>query len=132
MKDKTTLVAAMTLANRILGFVNAPALMQKVVAKLQGASVDVAEYARKRELLCDGLKEAGYRFTKPPGAFYLFAETPVKDDVAFVRALQEELILAVHGSGFGGPGHFRISYCVDDDTIVGAMPGFRKTMEKFK
>ena len=132
MKDRGTLIAAMTLANRILGFVNAPALMQKVVAKLQGASVDVAEYARKRELLCDGLKEAGYRFTKPPGAFYLFPETPVKDDVAFVRALQEELILAVPGSGFGGPGHFRISYCVDDDTIVGAMPGFRKTMEKFK
>ena len=132
MKDKQVLVAAMTLANRILGFVNAPALMQKVVAKLQGASVDVAEYARKRDLLCDGLKEAGYRFTKPPGAFYLFPETPVKDDVAFVRALQEELILVVPGSGFGGPGHFRISYCVDDDTIVGAVPGFRKTMEKFK
>lgn len=129
---KQDLVAAMTMANRILGFVNAPALMQRVVAKLQGISVDVSEYARKRELLCDGLKAYGYKFIKPPGAFYLFPESPIPDDVAFVRALQEELILTVPGSGFGGPGHFRISYCVDDNTITKAMPGFKKVMEKFQ
>jgi aspartate aminotransferase len=129
---KKELVAGMTLANRILGFVNAPALMQRVIAQLQGFSVDITEYARKRDLLCEGLKACGYRFTKPPGAFYLFPETPIPDDVAFVRALQEELILTVPGIGFGGPGHFRISYCVDDKTITRAMPGFKKVMDKFQ
>jgi aspartate aminotransferase len=128
---KNELEAGMTLANRILGFVNAPALMQRVIAQLQGLSVDITEYARKRDLLCDGLKACGYRFTKPPGAFYLFPETPIPDDVTFVRELQKELILTVPGIGFGGPGHFRISYCVDDQTITGAMPGFKKVMDKF-
>jgi aspartate aminotransferase len=128
---KKELVAGMTLANRILGFVNAPALMQRVVAQLQGLSVDITEYARKRDLLCDGLKACGYRFIKPPGAFYLFPETPIPDDVTFVRELQKELILTVPGIGFGGPGHFRISYCVDDQTITRALPGFKKVMDKF-
>lgn len=129
---KKDLASGMTLANRILGFVNAPALMQRVVAQLQGYSVDINEYARKRDLLCDGLKACGYRFTKPPGAFYLFPETPIPDDVTFVRALQEELILTVPGIGFGGAGHFRISYCVDDQTIIRSMPGFKKVMDKFR
>ncbi len=129
---KEALLAGMTLANRILGFVNAPALMQRVVAEMQGQSVDIGEYARKRRLLCDGLAEAGYRFERPAGAFYLFARTPIADDVAFVRQLQEELILVVPGSGFGGPGHFRIAYCVDDAVITGAMPGFRRVMETYR
>ncbi len=131
-KYKADLVAGMTLCNRILGFVNAPALMQRVVAKLQGASVDVAQYKRKRDILCDGLRDCGYKFVTPPGAFYLFPETPVEDDVKFVRALQEERILTVPGSGFGGPGHFRISYCVADETIKRALPGFKKVMATFK
>jgi aspartate aminotransferase len=125
---KSDLLGGMALANRILGFVNAPALMQRVVAEVQGASVDVSAYKRKRDLLCDGLGQAGYEFVRPPGAFYLFPRSPLADDVAFVRALQQELILAVPGSGFGGPGHFRLSYCVDDATIVGALPGFKKVM----
>jgi len=129
---KPELLAGMTLTNRILGFVNAPALMQRVVAQLQGITVDVDEYARKRKLLCEGLADCGYDFEWPPGAFYLFPKTPIPDDVEFVRALQNELILVVPGSGFGGPGHFRISYCVDDATIVNAMPGFRKVMEQYK
>lgn len=128
---KNALLGGMALANRILGFVNAPALMQRVVASLQGESVDISEYARKRELLCNGLAEYGYKFVKPPGAFYLFPETPIEDDVRFVRALQEELILVVPGSGFMGPGHFRIAFCVDDETIVNAMPGFKRVMNKF-
>ena len=129
---KSDIIAAMALTNRILGFVNAPALMQRVVSQLQGVSVDIGEYARKRDLLCDGLAECGYRFTRPAGAFYLFPETPDADDVAFVRALQEELILVVPGSGFEGPGHFRIAFCVDDDTIVRAMPGFRRALERYR
>ncbi len=123
--------AGLTLANRILGFVNAPALMQRVISCLQGASVDMTQYKRKRDLLCDGLADAGYNFVKPAGAFYLFPRTPVADDVAFVRALQEELILTVPGSGFGGPGYFRIAFCVDDATIINALPGFARVMAKF-
>ena len=129
---KATLLGGMALSNRILGFVNAPALMQRVVARLQGKSVDISEYARKRKLLCEGLEEAGYEFIKPPGAFYLFPKSPVPDDVEFVRALQEELILAVPGSGFMGPGYFRLAFCVEDDTIVNALPAFKRVMEKFK
>jgi aspartate aminotransferase len=126
------LIEGMALANRILGFVNAPALMQRVVASCQGSSVDISAYARKRDLLCDGLGECGYDFVKPPGAFYLFPKTPVSDDVAFVKELQKEMILVVPGSGFGGPGHFRIAYCVDDHTIINAMPGFERVMKKFQ
>ena len=129
---KKDLIAGMALANRILGFVNAPALMQRFVASIQGASVDISAYARKRELLCKGLADYGYDFLRPPGAFYLFPRTPVPDDVEFVRALQEELILTVPGSGFGGPGHFRIAFCVADETIINAMPGFKRVMEKFR
>jgi len=130
--EKTTLIGAMALANRILGFVNAPALMQRVVARLQGVQVDISAYARKRDLLCNGLAECGYDFVQPPGAFYLFPRSPIPDDVAFVRELQKELVLVVPGSGFGGPGHFRIAFCVEDETIAGAMPGFKRVMEKYK
>jgi aspartate aminotransferase len=127
-----TVMGGMALANRILGFVNAPALMQKIIACLQGSSVDVALYQHKRDLLCQGLAEAGYDFTTPPGTFYLFPRTPIPDDVKFVQALQEELILVVPGSGFNGPGHFRIAFCVDDDTIVKALPGFKRVMARFR
>ena len=122
----------MALANRILGFVNAPALMQKIIACLQGTSVDIGLYQRKRDLLCEGLREAGYEFVTPPGTFYLFPRTPIADDVKFVQALQEELILVVPGSGFNGPGHFRIAFCVDDNTIVNALPGFKRVMARFR
>lgn len=128
---KEDLLNGMALSNRILGFVNAPALMQRVVASLQGESVDIAAYSRKRDLLCDGLGDFGYDFIKPAGAFYLFPRAPV-DDIEFVQALQEERILAVPGSGFGGPGYFRIAFCVDDDTIINAMPGFKRVIERFK
>ncbi|PIE67374.1 MAG: aspartate aminotransferase [Deltaproteobacteria bacterium] len=129
---KQELLDGMALANRILGFVNAPALMQRVVACMQGMSVDIGEYRRKRDLLCDGLAEAGYDFTIPPGAFYLFPRTPTKDDVTFVKDLQKELILVTPGCGFAGPGHFRIAFCVDDETIVNALPGFKKAMQKYR
>ena len=129
---KTELLSGLALANRILGFVNAPALMQRVVASLQGLSVDISAYARRRTLLCDGLAQCGYNFVKPAGAFYLFPQTPIADDVEFVRALQDELILVVPGSGFGGPGHFRIAFCVNEDTIVNALPGFKRVMDKYR
>ncbi len=131
-EERETILSGMGLANRILGFVNAPALMQRVVACMQGMSVDISEYARKRELLCDGLSDCGYAFTKPPGAFYLFPQSPDPDDIKFVNDLQDELVLVVPGTGFGGPGHFRIAFCVEDDVIINAMPGFRRAMEKYK
>jgi len=128
---KKDLLAGMALANRILGYVNAPALMQRTIQSLQGVSVDATIYQKKRDLLCDGLSECGYEFVKPKGAFYLFPKTVVPDDVAFVRALQEELILTVPGSGFGAPGYFRIAFCVDDDTIIRALPGFKRVFKRF-
>jgi aspartate aminotransferase len=128
---KEDLLAGMALANRILGYVNAPALMQRVIQSLQGVSVDAGIYEKKRDLLCDGLSECGYEFVRPKGAFYLFPKTPVADDVAFVQALQEELILTVPGKGFGSPGFFRIAFCVDDDTIRRAMPGFDRIFKRF-
>ena len=130
--DLAEVIGGMVLCNRILGFVNAPALMQRVIAGVQGMRVDVSEYKRKRDLLCDGLAACGYDFQKPEGAFYLFPKTPVPDDVEFVRALQQRKILTVPGSGFGGPGHFRIAYCVDEQTIINAMDGFSETIKEFK
>ncbi len=127
---KASLMAGMTLANRILGFVNAPALMQRVVARLQGVKTDITPYAENRKILSNGLEEAGYEFIKPAGAFYLFPKSPIPDDVEFVRILQEELILGVPGAGFGRPGHFRLSYCVDADTVKNAIPGFKRAIEK--
>lgn len=130
LTDLRRVMEGFILSNRILGFVNAPALMQRVVARLQGAIVDVGEYKRKRDLLCRGLSAMGYEFEEPKGAFYLFPKSPTGDDVEFVLRLQEKNILTVPGSGFGGPGHFRISYCVDDATIVKAMPGFEQALKE--
>lgn len=130
IEDGPALVEALTLANRILGFVNAPAIMQRLVVELQGICVDVSIYKRKRDRLVDALTSFGYDLTVPGGAFYLFPKSPIADDVQFVRILQEENILVVPGTGFGGPGHFRIAYCVDDRTIGGALPGFEKAIRR--
>jgi aspartate aminotransferase len=124
-------VDGLTFCNRILGFVNAPALMQRILPHLQGVAVNVLEYQRKRDLLCAGLAKAGYSFTKPEGAFYLFLKSPIPDDVLFVQALLQENILAVPGTGFGTPGFFRLAYCVEDRTIEGAMEGFGRAIRKY-
>jgi len=132
MADKNIIMDGLILCNRILGYVNAPALMQRLIPFLLEDSVDVEIYRHKRDILCRGLKEAGYRFHMPDGTFYLFPETPIPDDVEFVKSLQEENILTVPGAGFGGPGHFRIAYCVEDETIEKALPGFAKEMKKYQ
>jgi aspartate aminotransferase len=124
------LLGGLTLTTRILGFVNAPALMQRAVGRLQGVSVDVDRYRRNRDRLFEALVEAGYRCHKPEGAFYLFPRSPIPDDVAFVRELQKENILAVPGSGFGGPGHFRLAYCCSPETVERSLPGFRRAIER--
>jgi len=131
MSEKQSVLAGMVLCNRVLGYVNAPAIMQRAIAHLLNDSVDISIYQRKRDLLCEGLAGVGYDISKPEGAFYLFPRTPVEDDVAFVAALQEENILTVPGTGFGGPGHFRIAYCVSDDVIERSIPGFEKVIQRY-
>ncbi len=130
--DKAALLDAMTLANRILGFVNAPALMQRVVAELQDASVDNSIYEARRETFCKILTDAGYDFIPPKGAFYVFPKAPIEDDVKFCAILQEEKILAVPGRGFGAPGYFRLAFCVSDSVIAGSAEAFKNAMEKAK
>ena len=127
--DRAELVDGLTFCNRILGFVNAPALMQHVVRALQGISVDVGDYQRKRDYLYGQLTEMGYSVFKPQGAFYMFPRSPIEDDVAFVEKLQKWNVLAVPGRGFGSPGYFRISYCVEDAVLEGAMEGFAGARE---
>ena len=128
-EDAGLVTSAAAVVNTML-CVNAPSLLQHAVARLQGITVDVAIYRRRRDMLCQGLSEIGYEFHVPEGAFYLFPKSPISDDVQFTRILKEELILAVPGAGFAGPGYFRLSYAVPDSTITGSMAGFKKALEK--
>ena len=123
------LVDGLVFCNRTLGFVNAPALMQHIVRHLQDVAIDAGEYQAKRDFLYEGLTGIGYTLTKPQGAFYMFPKSPIEDDVEFTAALQEHNVLVVPGRGFGLPGYFRISYCVDDRTLKGSMAGFKKAFE---
>ncbi len=116
---------------RVLGFVNAPALMQHLLPQLLDTSVDVADYLRKRDFFCDSLTAMGYEMVKPEGAFYIFPKSPIEDEVAFVRELQSHNVLVVPGRGFGAPGYFRIAYCVDDRVIEGSLAGFRAAAKKY-
>ncbi|MDK9718401.1 MAG: pyridoxal phosphate-dependent aminotransferase [Trichlorobacter sp.] len=112
--------------NRTLGFVNAPALMQRLVAGLQDASVDSGAYQAKRDLFYTSLTGLGFSMVKPDGAFYLFPKSPLADDVEFVKLAQKHHILLVPGSGFGAPGYFRIAYCVDTAMIERSLPAWEK------
>ena len=127
MPGKELVLGALTLANRILGFVNAPALMQRAVAQLQDVSADNSIYARRLEVFCKVLDAAGITYVRPKGAFYLFPQVPI-DDVEFCRLLQEQKILAVPGRGFGMPGYIRLAFCVDEKVIAGSVEGFKKAM----
>ncbi len=129
--DLKDLISGMSFTTRTLGFVNAPALMQRVIVKLQGVTIEMNQYERKRNFFCDNLAAMGYQLVKPQGAFYIFPKTPSADDVAFVKALQAKNILTVPGRGFGTPGHFRIAYCVEDRTIERSMDGFRAVAKEF-
>jgi aspartate aminotransferase len=131
-EDLDEMIAAIIFANRTLGFVNAPALMQRLVAPLQRNSVNVREYEEKRDLFYNSLTSFGYEVVKPQGAFYLFPKAPIEDDVTFVKELQSKKILTVPGRGFGKPGYFRIAYAVDKKVIEGSLPGFKEVAEKFE
>ena len=129
--EKQELMDGFIYCNRTLGYVNAPAIMQHIVRYLQDVTVSIADYQKKRDFLYQNLVDMGYSLVKPQGAFYMFPKSLIPDDVAFVRALQEEMVLAVPGVGFGGPGHFRISYCIDDRTLAGSLDGLRKAAKKY-
>ncbi len=130
-EQQEEMVDGFILCNRILGYVNAPALMQHIVRHLQSVTVSVAEYQQKRDFLYDHLTRMGYSVVKPQGAFYMFPQAPQGDDLAFVNELKRWRVLVVPGSGFGTPGYFRISYCVDDGTLEGALAGLERAAQKF-
>jgi aspartate aminotransferase len=121
---------ACTFANRILGYINAPAIWQLVVARVPDATVDVARYQAKRDLLCDALNAMGYEAPRPQGTFYVFPRTPLADDVAFIRLLQAEGILAVPGTGFGRRGYMRLSLTISQDDLVRSLPGFERALRR--
>jgi aspartate aminotransferase len=123
---KADLINALIFSIRTLGFVNAPALMQRIVGKLQRETVDIDIYRKKRDLLYGALTDIGYECVKPDGAFFVFPKSPIPDDVEFVAQLKKELVLVVPGVGSGAPGFFRASYCVDDWVIEGSIDGFKK------
>jgi aspartate aminotransferase len=130
-EGREELINGLIFSNRVLGFVNAPALMQHIVQSLQDVSVDIAQYAKKRDSLYNNLTGMGYSIVKPQGAFYIFTKSPIEDDVAFVRELQKHNVLVVPGRGFGAPGYFRISYCVDDWVIEGSLKGFKAMAKEY-
>jgi aspartate aminotransferase len=126
MVDVDLFMNGAVFCNRILGFVNAPAMMQRLVARLQSESVDVIEYQKKRDILYRKLTGLGFELVKPGGGFYLFPRSPIEDDVEFVRLAQKHNILLVPGSGFGAPGFFRIAYCIDMEIIERSLPAWDK------
>ena len=126
MKDVEQFMQGSIFCNRVLGFVNAPALMQRLVTNLQHSGVDSEVYRHKRDLLYNKLSELGFQMVKPGGGFYLFPKSPLADEMEFIRLAQKYRILLVPGSGFGAPGYFRIAYCVDDSMIERSLPLWEK------
>ena len=125
------LISAATIANRTLGCVNAPSLIQKVVAKCVDAKTDLAAYDKNRQALYNGLKDCGFECIKPQGAFYLFVKSPVEDEKAFCEAGKKYNILMVPGSSFACPGYVRLAYCVSYETIVNSLPEFKKLAAEY-
>ena len=131
LEDSETVIAAAGIANRILGSVNAPSLMQKVIARCVDAEVDVSAYDRNRLALYNGLMECGFQCIKPQGAFYLFVKSPVPDEKSFCEAGKKYNILMVPGSSFACPGYVRLAYCVSHETILHSLPEFRKLAAEY-
>jgi aspartate aminotransferase len=130
--DYELMVSGLMISMRTLGFVNAPALFQRIAGKFQRSSVDIGAYQKKRDLLYNAITEAGFDCVKPMGAFYLFPKSPIPDEVEFVRTLQqEERIMVVPGRGFGKKGYFRIAYCVPIETLQKSVDGFMRTGKRY-
>jgi aspartate aminotransferase len=133
-QNKDTLMDALVYATRVLGYVNAPALMQRCVAELTDIKANTAVYAARREAFKRTLDEAGLEYIEPEGAFYIFCKVPAEsrgDDAAFVNELKKHLILGVPGSGFGAPGWVRFAYCVNEETIKASAPAFKAARGRF-
>lgn len=128
IKNTEILMDGLVFANRVLGFVNAPAFMQRAISNILFNTVNIEEYLLRRNFLCDELGKLGYEFIIPKGAFYLFPKSPLDDDISFTKLLKENNVLVVPGSGFGKKGYFRISFCVDWDSIKGSISGFEKAI----
>lgn len=126
MVDSNNVIEAVTIANRVLGSVNAPSLMQKVIGECVDLTVDISQYKKNRDLLYNYLIECDFECIKPQGAFYLFLKSPIKDDKEFCNIAKEYNILMVPGSSFAYPGYVRISYCVDYEMIKRSLPAFKK------
>jgi aspartate aminotransferase len=132
MDEPKLLMDGLAFCNRTLGFVNAPALWQKAVEDSVDATVEISEYAKRRDLLYNHLVSLGFEVNKPQGAFYLFPKALIEDDIAFVEAAKKHNLLFVPGTGFGYPGYVRLSYCVDIKMIERSLPAFTKLAEEFK
>ena len=130
--DSEKLISAANVATRILGFVNAPTLQQKVVKACLNEKTDISYYDRNRETLYQGLKDLGFECIKPEGAFYLFVKSPVEDERAFCQAAKKYNILIVPGSSFACPGYVRLAYCVSYETIVNSLPKFAELAEEYR
>ncbi|AFS79324.1 aspartate aminotransferase AspB [Gottschalkia acidurici 9a] len=130
--DFENVLSAANVANRILGFVNAPSLLQRAVAKCIDAEVNVAAYNKNREVLYKGLTEVGFECIKPEGAFYMFVKSPIEKDIDFANMAKKYNILVVPGSAFACPGYVRIAYCVSYETIINALPKFKELMDEIK
>ena len=131
-EDVAILMNGLIYCNRVLGFVNAPALFQKVIAKSINSSVDINIYKERRDLLYNSLTEFGYECVKPDGAFYLFPKALIPDDIEFKNRAVKYNLLIVPGSGFGAPGYFRLAYCVSLETIKNSLPAFEALAKEFK
>nr|MCR4922539.1 pyridoxal phosphate-dependent aminotransferase [Lachnospiraceae bacterium] len=129
--DSKDIIAAASVATRILGYVNAPSLQQLAVARCLEERTDISYYDRNRNTLYEGLLKHGFSCQKPEGAFYLFMKTPIEDDKSFCQAAKKYNILIVPGSTFGCSGYARIAYCVAYETIVKALPEFGKLAKDF-
>lgn len=132
LEGREELMAGLILSNRVLGFVNPPVVGQHLMAAALGSQVDVGVYAARRDAMAEVLTDAGYEFFLPKGAFYFFPKAPGGDDVAFVNTLLQERVLGVPGSGFAGPGHFRLTFCVDERVIRRAADGLKKAMAAYR
>ncbi len=130
--DVQSLMDGLIFANRTLGYVNAPALFQRILPESLNAVVEVEEYKKRRDLLYDNLIKFGYECIKPQGAFYLFPKSSIPDDAEFCKRAMKYNLVIVPGKGFGCPGHFRISYCVNTTIIQNSLPAFEALAKEFK
>ncbi|MBU5488045.1 pyridoxal phosphate-dependent aminotransferase [Clostridium sp. MSJ-8] len=132
MSDIENIKVALNVANRILGFVNAPSLFQRVIARNLGVTTDMTTYRENRDILYKHLTSLGFEMVKPEGTFYMFPKSLIPDDVAFAEAAKKYNLLIVPGSSFGCPGYFRLSYCISTEKVKNSLQAFTKLAEEFK